>query len=156
MPTFLIPLHEFNTCHTPSGADGGQFCSGPDRGAGDSQAKSTAYVKKLGAMGYPNPINDRETVIDNEILIEAWPLEDSVYLTGLRSVTHGKGAGTRVMTRLVTLADEMGVTLTLSPRPMAVAPGQKKIPAKKLVEFYRRFGFEGSGRSEMRRRPQGA
>jgi hypothetical protein len=27
MPTFLIPLHEFNPCHSPSGADGGQFCS---------------------------------------------------------------------------------------------------------------------------------
>jgi hypothetical protein len=27
MPTFLIPLHEFNACHTPSGPGGGQFCS---------------------------------------------------------------------------------------------------------------------------------
>jgi GNAT superfamily N-acetyltransferase len=150
MPVFLAPLHEFNPCHSP---DNGEFCS---TGAGDSQAKSTAYVEKLWAMGYPNPINDRETIIDNEILIEAWPLEDSVYLTGLRAVAHGKGAGTRVMTRLVQLADEMGVTLTLSPRPLEVPRGQKKIPAKKLVEFYKRFGFTGSGRTEMRRRPQGA
>lgn len=29
MPSFLIPLHEFNQCHNPSGEDGGQFCSAP-------------------------------------------------------------------------------------------------------------------------------
>jgi hypothetical protein len=27
MPAFLVPLHEFNPCHNPDGAGGGQFCS---------------------------------------------------------------------------------------------------------------------------------
>lgn len=27
MPYFTIPIHEYNQCHTPSGPDGGQFCS---------------------------------------------------------------------------------------------------------------------------------
>jgi hypothetical protein len=30
MPAFLVPLHEFNPCHTPGGPGGGQFCSTHD------------------------------------------------------------------------------------------------------------------------------
>lgn len=32
MPTFLVPLHEFNKCHNPEGNGGGQFCSGEGEG----------------------------------------------------------------------------------------------------------------------------
>jgi hypothetical protein len=42
MPNFLTPLHEFNSCHTPAGPGGGQFCagaSGPPSGGGPT-AKS--------------------------------------------------------------------------------------------------------------------
>jgi hypothetical protein len=41
VPVFLVPLHEFNTCHNPTGAGGGQFCSA-DGGGGGGQDKPTS------------------------------------------------------------------------------------------------------------------
>lgn len=111
------------------------------------------YVAKVRTWGAANFIDPRETVIDNEAIVEVRPQWGKVYLTGLRVVEQKKGTGTRLMTRLTQLADEMGVTLTLNARPLDVPPGQKKIPQKKLVEFYKRFGFTGRA-SDMARKPR--
>jgi hypothetical protein len=52
MPAFLIPLHEFNACHTPEGPEGGQFCSSKT-GAHVVPAGS-ASLPALAQMGLPN------------------------------------------------------------------------------------------------------
>lgn len=38
MPTRIVPLNEYNTCHTPSGAQGGQFCSTSGGASGGTSA----------------------------------------------------------------------------------------------------------------------
>jgi len=45
VPAFLVPLHEFNQCHNPSGSAGGQFCSTP---TGASSAAAAAKRTKAG------------------------------------------------------------------------------------------------------------
>lgn len=139
-----LPFRESNPCHDPQT---GEFCStgGP---------ANIAFIEKVFAMGYENPFNQRETVIDNEIVVEVMPVGDrEVYLTGLKAFQHRAGAATRLLTRLAALADELGVTLTLRSKPMPVPRGQKPIPAKKLVAFYKRFGFTGT-RADMARIPR--
>ena len=52
MPCFLVPLYEYNHCHNPDGAGGGQFCSTVTRvgitsarpaGAPDARTSRTVY-----------------------------------------------------------------------------------------------------------------
>jgi hypothetical protein len=52
MPCFLVPIHEFNTCHNPEGEGGGQFCS-----TAGEQAHIVPYgvmLPALAQMGHEN------------------------------------------------------------------------------------------------------
>jgi hypothetical protein len=50
MPAFLVPLHEFNTCHNPEGAEGGQFCSKAGSGAAGYAAVKQRILALAGAV----------------------------------------------------------------------------------------------------------
>jgi hypothetical protein len=56
MPAFLIPLHEFNACHTPEGPEGGQFCSNKTGAhvvpAGSASLSALAQMGVPGGRGY--------------------------------------------------------------------------------------------------------
>jgi len=59
MPAFLVPLHEYNHCHNPDGAAGGQFCSEP--GAGSVSAKKAKG--KIVTLDKPLTPEDERQVI---------------------------------------------------------------------------------------------
>lgn len=77
MPSFLVPLHEFNTCHTPAGSSaGGQFCGdedvadpGPDdyqQGYPDVQASALGSARSamLRASFESDAVRETMSVVD--------------------------------------------------------------------------------------------
>lgn len=70
----------------------------------------------------------------------------TVMLVALRALTPGRGDGTRGMLTLCNLAEVHGVTLELQAAPLDHA-GSRAIRmerARRLVAWYKRFGFTGS------------
>lgn len=111
------------------------------------------FCTQVVTWGYLNPFNSNEIVIDNEIVIHVHDeSDDRVYITNLRALSVKEGAGTRLMTRLTALADILNVTLTLQAYPLKVEK-EKRIPVRKLREFYKRFGFVVDD-NMMTRRPR--
>lgn len=76
--------------------------------------------------------------------------EEEVELENLAARPKRRGKGSEAMRHLVRLADEQDVNLMLC---VAGKPGSKKYG--RLVEFYRRFGFEVGAQEETMRRPAG-
>lgn len=64
-----------------------------------------------------------------------------VELHTIESMKPKSGNGAKVMQRLCSLADQMGVTLALEAMPFQPRMGGKPIPVDKLKRFYQRFGF---------------
>ena len=71
--------------------------------------------------------------------------DNTVDLLSILARTKEQGNGSKVLELLTTLADKYGVTLTLSPASDAD-------DLERLVDWYERYGFEGSY-NRMRRRP---
>lgn len=126
----------------------------------------TEFCEAVLGWGCVNPMNAREVLVDTStyaehdwrmmahdcgIGVELHPVAepDTVRLSSLRAFRPGNGAGTSFMTHLVRLADEQGITLVLTAQPLAT---QVRTPVRRLVPFYRRFGFTGPRRG-MRRVP---
>lgn len=63
---------------------------------------------------------------------------------------RGKGHASQLLRRICSLADEIGVTLSLKAQPKARKIG---LVEEQLVEWYRRHGFEGD-QHRMTRPPQ--
>jgi DNA topoisomerase-1 len=59
MPTFLIPLHEFNFCHLPEGPSGGQFCAAGGAGTW-AQGRSRAIISRRATKSPMRPATDKE------------------------------------------------------------------------------------------------
>ena len=66
-----------------------------------------------------NPYNDREVLIDNNCLLRLQVSFNSVYIEHIRSLPEfkNKGYASKLLKRLVDLADKMNVRLTLHPQP---------------------------------------
>lgn len=58
-------LREFNPCHNPAGAGGGQFCSSP--GGSRGQTPDPAASAKVGRPGAPRPTPKRTSDIDEAV-----------------------------------------------------------------------------------------
>lgn len=97
------------------------------------------FVNAVNTMGYANPLNHREIVIDNKAAIEVRAWQGLVLIQSIRSFNPGQGFGSDLMKRLTSLADKLGVTMELDPVPL----GDKGPPLEKLIAFYRSFGFQG-------------
>lgn len=116
--------------------------------------RNRQYVERVRSMGYVNPFFDRETVIDNAVGVDLSVFNGVVHLSTVRALTKGKGDGTRVMKRLMDLADEMGVTLEGIVEPF----GQGGMSKTALMRWYKSFGFVKKYRhgDEIVRRPKRA
>ena len=98
-------------------------------------------MTKIDSWGFPNPFDSKEIIIDNKCAISIHPFEGEISIQSFRCFQPKSGYGTELMKRIIALADEYQVNLTLSPEPLNT---KVKIPQKKLMEFYKRFGFKGN------------
>ncbi len=99
------------------------------------------FMKEVDALGYRNPFNDMEVVVDDKCSIGVQVSSDTVHIDTLRCFSPKSGHGTEIMTRIINLADKYKVNLSLYPVPLKT---KVQISQKKLIEFYKRFGFVGT------------
>lgn len=98
-----------------------------------------SLIDTIRDLGYPNPINPREIVIDNAVCVEVSEYDDTtIWLKSIRSLNPGNGDGTRVLRLIMNLAHSQGFRIILDPQPLSVA---KPIPMGKLLDWYSRMGF---------------
>lgn len=107
----------------------------------DPNAPASKFLDELEEQCTINPLNDRAIVWQNKavLVIGRSPSEphDHVELNDIHAMVRGGGA--LAMKMLCELADKHGVSLYL------YAKGYDTVPTKKLVEFYKRFGFDDFG-----------
>ena len=130
---------------------------------GDYEA-NLQFVKDFYAKGYPNPmgngvvftvgddINGEE--VQAMVMVILDPKTWGVYVSEIH-VMEGKtkmGFGSYILSKITQLADEQGITLVLTPKPLETQG--KKIPKAKLIQFYEKNGFVNSSQG-MIRKPQG-
>ncbi len=112
---------------------------------------------------YFNPLNERERVLirkDGEPLAGvtlhhkdegAWG-KNYLHLEEIRALTPG--GGRVLMQLLVDRADKLSATIAGYVKPLpAVAYGMKKMQQKKLMDWYKQFGFKQEGGANIIRRP---
>ena len=99
-----------------------------------------------------NPIGEGR-VYRNESLVRLEPFSGGIHLYWLQALQPKKGAGTRALSLVTTLADvhDVSVTLFASPEPK----GKGNISTAALKKFYGAHGFKtASGDGFMKRMPQ--
>lgn len=116
----------------------------------DSESLSKA-LKDIRGLGYSNPLNPREIVIDNSVIIEIVIFDKRLHLSSIYSMDKGQGNAGRVMQQMVDIADKYGVTIALNPEPFSTDPN--KLTKSQLIAFYKRYGFklERGGFGDMER-----
>lgn len=77
---------------------------------------------------------------------------NSVHITeiSIPNRDQGSGAGHIVMKKMTKMADKFKVKLDLFPSPIIQGPDEKRIPKDKLVKFYKKHGFVGTGQKMIR------
>jgi hypothetical protein len=109
---------------------------------------STPIILDLVEGAYLNPLYQREWVFMDEetplagVVLMQVPHEiiaNRVHIAELRAMS--KGGGRKAMELITKRADEMGVSLDLSPVPRRAGFYMKPMTLRKLVAWYKKFGF---------------
>lgn len=127
--------------------------------------KNLQFVKDFYATGFPNPMGKGVvfTLADDiggeevkaMVMVIMDPKTWGVYISEIH-VLEGKGKmgfGSYILGLITKMADEQGITLFLTPKPLDTQG--KKIPKAKLVQFYKKNGFVNY-QGGMVRKPQGS
>jgi GNAT superfamily N-acetyltransferase len=105
----------------------------------DANSLNNAYreIKKLGPV---NPLDPKEIVVDDSVFVEISVWDKRLWFSSLHSLDKGQGNATKVMQKIVDIADKYGVTIALDPIPYGKDPN--KLTYNQLVKFYKKFGFK--------------
>jgi GNAT superfamily N-acetyltransferase len=76
------------------------------------------------------------------VVAEGEPWEATLQRLNVPENERGFGYATDAMNKVTSLADKHGVNLSLEAHPDEDEPGMN---TARLVDFYKRFGFEGNG-----------
>jgi len=106
-------------------------------------------LKEIEGLGQRNPINPREIIIDNSVLIEISIFDKRIWFSSLYSIDKGRGNAGKVMQKIVDIADKYGVTIALDAVPYGTS--KDKLTKAQLVKFYKKYGFKSAGFGEMER-----
>lgn len=104
--------------------------------------EALAYLRKLGA---PNPLNHRQLVIDNKVLIEVSVFEGALCLDLVHALEPG--GGKIGLETVLAAADKFGAAVML----FAKKVGKKGLSTSQLTQWYGRHGFVADKSGEMRR-----
>lgn len=108
-------------------------------------------LKDIRNLGYPNPINSREIIIDDSVAIEIGSFDKRLWFSSIYSVDRSQGNAGRVMQKIVDIADKYGVTIALEAKPFGGKSGTPILNKSQLVTFYKKYGFKPSEFGEMER-----
>jgi hypothetical protein len=102
---------------------------------------TTEFMQKLRAISYPNPFDDHELVVGNLAVVEIRKdinLPNAMHLSSIRTVEPGKGFASRVLDKILAIADKTHTSITLSPKRF----GTKGMSNSELRNWYIRHGFK--------------
>ena len=97
-------------------------------------------IKEIEKLGMRNPINPKEIVIDDSVIIEVSNWDKRLWFSSLYSIDRGQGNASRIMKKIMDIADKYKVTVALDPKPFGT--GANRLTRGQLVKFYKKFGFE--------------
>lgn len=106
-------------------------------------------LKEIERLGPRNPLNPKEIIVDNSVLIEISIFDKRIWFSSIYSMDKGQGNAGKVMQKIVDIADKYGVTIALDAVPFSTA--KDKLSKSQLVKFYKKYGFKSSGFGEMER-----
>lgn len=94
------------------------------------------FMEKLDTMAARSPLDHHEYILD-DCRIHCGPtdMNRGVRINDMQSMS--KGAGSSALGKLCALADEFGISLSLTAKGFSANP----TPTKVLVQWYSRFGF---------------
>lgn len=128
---------------------------------GNNIEENRDFVRSVYSKGQVNPFgggvffmiqNDDGT--EGMVKLDMMPMSWGVAISEIH-VTEGKtgqGFGDYIMSVITDMADQQGVLLSLNAVPLDTQG--KKIPKRKLIQFYKKHGFESEGGDLMRRQPR--
>ena len=97
-------------------------------------------IREIEKLGVRNPINPKEIVIDDSVIIEVQNWDKRLWFSSLYSIDKGQGNASKVMKKIMDIVDKYKVTVALDPHPFGTGTG--KLTRDQLVKFYKKFGFE--------------
>ncbi len=105
--------------------------------------KVIEYKDIVYSWGTLNPLNDKEVLVDNCLLILQIGF-NSIYIEHIKSLPEfkNKGYASNLLKRLTDLADKMKIKLTLHPHP--TDNQSDGLSQDSLIDWYERYGFEHS------------
>jgi GNAT superfamily N-acetyltransferase len=119
----------------------------------DKIAACVAEILRLGPL-----FRGDDEVLIGKTAVTVHPKPFYLYIKGLKSSPANQGHGTAAMNKIVELADKHGVILGLYPHPLDEPESIEAINAtvKRLIAFYKRFGFQGTKEAMLRhpKKPQ--
>jgi hypothetical protein len=118
-------------------------------------APAEAAAQKIRGLGLaPFPGSPIRRIGNVEIQISTNPSSRGIVLDNIMSLNPGKGEATQVLKQITAVADEHNVPVELQAIPYE-RPEGGRIPLVKLVEWYKKHGFEsvdeGNGWNSLRR-----
>lgn len=115
------------------------------------------FVREFEAQNPQNPDEPAQRLVNGNVsvgLVTDPTNPNTAHIESVRALQTGGGAGSKAMEHIAALADQHGVRLTLHADPLDVAG----IGSRKLVEWYKRFGFRithSVGEGALMERPPG-
>ena len=113
---------------------------GVDRVLGDAEMAFREFLEET----LDHPLVPRQRIAFNCVLAVS-VLGKDLFIEWIQSLIPEKGNAGKVMTFLCALADKHKVRLVLD----AIPCGEPRIPKRKLMAFYRRYGFRWTKEDEM-------
>lgn len=94
-----------------------------------------AAIEEIKSMGFPNPLNNRETVI-GQVKVDVCPYDNNtIWLKSIASMIPKQGYGTTVLRSIIDVANKNGVAIYLDPMSFG------DISNRKLISWYTSNGF---------------
>lgn len=107
-----------------------------------------ADVIKLGVI---NPINRREVIINDSVVVEISNFDGHLWMNSIHSMDKHLGKASEVMKQICDIADNHNVGMALEAK--AFGTSKDKLTTSQLVNWYRKFGFKPIGYGTMERVP---
>ena len=118
----------------------------------ESEDRQKAFMREYHRAAPQNPMDPRqrywymgkseESGRHCLVMTEIAPFAGLIHLSSIHTSPAGeceaKGYASKVLSKIVKIADDTGVALSLDPRPF----GSKRLGVKDLKAWYRRAGFE--------------
>lgn len=117
-----------------------------DADAGELEGGAKRLIEQVSRLGFENPLNYREIVMDG-VKIELHTLSDTrVWLKSLEAMDRGHGHGTKALHRVTALADLCGASLELD--SVAYLGDESGMSSEELTQWYLDrggFGHDATG-----------